>query len=90
MPSFKLRFLSILLVLLLFCFAAGANETVNINTADAETIAANLTGVGPARAEAIIAYRDANGAFASVDELTNVSGVGPATVDANRDRIAVD
>ena len=75
--------------------AAGAAATasvalpVNINTADAATLAAAITGVGENKAEAIVAYRTEHGAFGSVDELTKVKGIGPKTVDMNRDRITV-
>ena len=73
---------------------AVANEmapepTVNINQADAETLARVLHGVGLARAEAIIRYREANGGFMTAEELANVSGIGLATVDRNQGRIRV-
>lgn len=57
---------------------------VNINQADAEMLADLLVGVGPAKAEAIIAYRNENGPFASADDLVNVRGIGQATVERNR------
>lgn len=63
---------------------------VNINTDDAMTLAAILTGIGETRALAIVADREANGPFVTVDDLTRVSGIGPATVAANRDRMVVD
>ena len=74
---------------------AAANEmapesTVNINHADAETLARVLHGVGMARAEAIIRYREANGGFMTVEELANVSGIGLATVDRNQGRIRIE
>ena len=65
-------------------------EPVDINRADAETIAASLKGVGPAKAEAIVAYRDANGPFKDADELTLVKGIGPSTVDQNRADILLE
>lgn len=65
-------------------------EPVDINRANAETIAANLKGVGPAKAEAIVAYRDANGPFKDADELTLVKGIGPSTVDQNRSDILLE
>ncbi|MEE8235965.1 MAG: helix-hairpin-helix domain-containing protein, partial [Gammaproteobacteria bacterium] len=49
---------------------------VNINSADAETIAAELDGVGVSKAQAIVAYREQNGAFASPEEVLNVKGIG--------------
>ena len=65
-----------------------AGEAVNINTADKETLMA-IKGVGEKRAEAIIAYREQNGPFKSVNDLAEVSGVGQATVDANRESLTV-
>ena len=60
---------------------------VDVNSADAETIAAELNGVGIARARAIVEYRDQNGAFQSADELLNVKGVGEKLLDLNRSDI---
>ncbi|MCG5535185.1 ComEA family DNA-binding protein [Ectothiorhodospira mobilis] len=70
--------------------AAGltqAADPVNVNRADAEALAAGLHGVGPVKAEAIIAYREAHGPFRSVHELTEVDGIGEATVEQNLDAI---
>jgi len=61
--------------------------TVNVNTADARTIANVLQGVGLSRAAAIVSYRDQNGAFKSVDSLTAVKGIGDRTVELNSTRI---
>lgn len=58
----------------------GSGGTVDINTADAVGLEA-LPGVGPSIAQAIIEWRETNGAFASVDELDDVPGIGPATLD---------
>lgn len=60
---------------------------VNINTADAETLAAELDGVGVSRAAAIVAYREANGPFRSTDELLNVKGIGEGVLEKNRENI---
>jgi len=60
---------------------------VNINTADADLLAQELEGIGPARARAIVAYRDANGPFTSPDQLMDIQGVGPRVLDINRDNI---
>ena len=60
---------------------------VNVNTADAETISAELQGVGLSKAHAIVDYRKANGPFKSVDDLTLVKGIGERTVDNNRANI---
>jgi competence protein ComEA len=69
---------------------ASAAEPVNINTADASTIAASLNGIGEAKARAIIEYREKNGAFKSADELVNVKGIGLKTVEKNRDLIRIN
>lgn len=61
--------------------------TVNINSASAAEIAETLNGVGVAKAEAIVAYRDEHGKFDSVESLTEVKGIGPATIEKNRARI---
>ncbi|MCG6118754.1 MAG: helix-hairpin-helix domain-containing protein [Aquimonas sp.] len=70
-------------------FGALAADKVNINTADASTIAAALNGVGMAKAEAIVAYRTEHGPFRSADQLVQVRGIGLATVEKNRERILV-
>ena len=57
---------------------------VNINTADAETIAEELNGIGLAKAKAIVEYRDKYGPFKTADELSLVKGIGERTVDRNR------
>lgn len=61
--------------------------TVNINSASAEELATLLSGVGAKKAQAIIDYRQANGQFQSKQELTNVKGIGEATVARNEPRI---
>lgn len=62
---------------------------VNINTADAAELALALDGVGMTRAEDIIAYREQHGDFESVDALAQVRGIGPATLERNRERIVL-
>jgi len=62
---------------------------IDINSADAQTIAKGLVGVGMVRAKEIVAYRDMFGNFQSLDELTAVTGVGAATVDKNRHLLLV-
>ena len=64
--------------------------TVNINQADAETLASVLNGVGISRAEAIVAYREKNGKFYSAEELSSVRGIGMTTVAKNEGRIVVN
>jgi competence protein ComEA len=63
---------------------------INLNTADAATLEAGLLGIGPVKAQAIVDHRNSNGPFASIDELLEVKGIGPATLEKNRDRISVN
>lgn len=69
--------------------SAVVEDKVNVNSASADALAELLTGVGPKKAEAIVAYREANGPFKVVDDLLNVKGIGQATLDKNRDRISL-
>jgi competence protein ComEA len=62
-------------------------EKVNINEADAETIASALHRVGLKRAQAIVAWRKANGNFSSLEQLLEIKGIGQVTLENNRDRI---
>ncbi|MCB8888578.1 ComEA family DNA-binding protein [Vreelandella malpeensis] len=59
---------------------------INVNTADAELLA-ELPGVGPSRAAAIVEERNANGEFENAEDLTRVSGIGQATVSGMEDQI---
>jgi competence protein ComEA len=63
---------------------------VNINTADAATLARELKGIGLKRAQAIVEYRREYGPFRSADELALVKGIGPKAIEANRADIRVD
>ena len=83
------RILSSLVLLFALVGTAVAGETVNINTADAATLDRVLVNVGPAKAQAIVDYRRANGAFRSPEQLAMVRGIGLKTVERNRDRIVI-
>lgn len=81
------------LLLVLFCTAtlhATAADHVNINTANAEQLAASINGIGPAKAQAIIEYREKHGPFKSIDDLALVRGIGESTVEKNRERLLVE
>ena len=67
---------------------ALSSSKVNINTASAEELM-SLTGIGPSKAQAIVDYRNFVGAFSSVDELVNVSGIGEKTLAKIKDDITV-
>jgi competence protein ComEA len=72
------------LTLLVFTTITFAAEIVNINKADAAAIQQNLTGIGPVKAEAIVRYRSKVGKFKNLDDLQNVTGVGPALIKKNK------
>ncbi|SDU12334.1 MULTISPECIES: ComEA family DNA-binding protein [Pseudomonas fluorescens group] len=76
--------------LLMEAAAPSASAKVDLNGADAATLQKELSGVGEAKAQAIVAYRDTNGPFASVDELLEVKGIGKAILDRNRDKLEVN
>ena len=61
---------------------------VDLNSATQEQLD-TLPGIGPVTAAAIVAWRDANGRFSSVDQLGDVEGIGPARLDKLRDRVHV-
>ena len=61
---------------------------IDINTANAAELA-SLTNIGLKKAKQIIAYREANGLFVSIDDLTKVKGIGLKTIEKNRNRLVV-
>ena len=61
---------------------------ININTATADELQ-ELSGIGPTLAQRIVDYREANGAFASIEDLKNVSGIGDTRFAAIKDSICV-
>lgn len=63
---------------------------VNINTADAQTMADLLVGVGMSKARAIVKYREEHGRFTSIDQLKDVKGIGQALINTNKERLAVE
>ncbi|MBU2873498.1 ComEA family DNA-binding protein [Marinobacter salexigens] len=79
-------------LVLLFSLASGfafaEQPAININSADAATLA-SLDGIGSSKAEAIIAYRKANGAFKTPEGLAKVKGIGARTVEKNAERLTV-
>lgn len=86
-------------LVLIFCFFLGISlnvnadtpspdsqaqtQIVNINTADAQTLAQKLKGIGIKKAEAIVAYRESFGLFTHIDELAEVKGIGKKTIEIN-------
>ncbi len=75
--------------LLLAQLPAAQAGSVNINTADATTIAQELKGIGLKRAQAIVDYRAKHGAFKSADELSLIKGIGTKVIQKNRADIRV-
>jgi competence protein ComEA len=67
---------------------SGPDE-ININTADAAELE-TLPGIGPTRAQQIIDYRQQHGPFATIEEIMDVSGIGPATFEGLQDLITAD
>jgi competence protein ComEA len=62
--------------------------SININTADANQLS-TLSGIGPSKAEAILAYREENGPFKTIEELMKVAGIGPKTFEKFKDKVVV-
>jgi len=76
---------SIVLVLFLFISAFAA---INLNTADKVALE-SISGIGPAKASAIIKYRDEHGSFKNVDGLLNVKGIGPKMLDKIKGQVEI-
>lgn len=91
MEKLILRLLPVLgLAVWLASSSVLANDSVpriNINTANAAEIAAHLDGIGMAKAEAIIAYRESHGPFSDLQSLGDVKGIGDKTLEKNADRL---
>ncbi|MBX3617176.1 ComEA family DNA-binding protein [Nitrosomonas sp.] len=75
-------------VTLLFLFTGTAFAAVDLNTATQAELE-TLQGIGPAKAKAIVEYREKNGVFTSVDDLIKVVGVGPGIIKQIRDAVTV-
>ena len=67
-----------------------AVQQVNINEADAESIADVLVGIGVTKAQAIVQFREEHGPFTSIDQLLDVNGIGQSTLSNNRQRIVLE
>ncbi len=79
-----------LLTLLVACLPLWAFAgPVDINTANAETLSAELDGVGMSKAKAIVEYREKHGPFKNPEDLSLVKGIGGRTVELNRANIRV-
>lgn len=63
-------------------------QSININTATVEEFT-QLKGVGQSKAEAIVAYREMNNGFKSLEDMKNVKGIGPKFIEMNSDQLSV-
>ncbi|MFV2061178.1 MAG: ComEA family DNA-binding protein [Gammaproteobacteria bacterium] len=82
----------IILGILLSCVIFIQNvyaEPVDINSADAKTIAENLKGVGLKKATRIVEFRLENGPFRTIDDITKVKGIGPKILEQNKSYIVL-
>lgn len=84
----KSFFIAMLLSLSLVS-SATEQPTININSATVEQLM-QLDGIGKAKAEAIIKYRQEVGKFSSLEEFSNVKGIGESLLQRNKDRIRID
>ena len=68
---------------------AQAATRISINAANADMLAEHLVGIGPAKAEAIVAWRQQNGRFSDVEQLLKIKGIGAATLNKNKHLITL-
>ena len=87
MKTIKYSLNALLLALALTFSSISIAEEVNINTADAQSIASSLNGVGIKKAEAVVAWRKEHGNFTDLAALENVKGIGSKTLEKNKDNI---
>ena len=78
------------LIISLLPLAGAFAGPVNLNSADATTLAKELDGIGPAKAQAIVEYRQKNGPFRSAEDLLKVEGIGQKVLDQNRGNIRLE
>lgn len=76
--------------LTLLAFGLSAAERVNINEASVAELASALKGVGPAKAQAIIEYREENGPFTEINQLMEVKGIGKTIIVENESSLVID
>ena len=79
------------LFIVLFSFSSLLYAAqVNINTADADTLSNELSGIGQTKAEAIVAYRDQHGPYKQLEDLVNVKGIGLSTIEKNKSNMILE
>ena len=86
-----MKFIKTTILAIAFALITGVAYAgpVNINTANADNLAVNIKGVGKKKAEAIIAYRESNGPFKTIDELKKVKGIGPKILQKNKENLLI-
>ena len=89
MHKVKRLFLSMLVATAMLASLQVNAGPVDINTADAATLAGAINGVGEKKAATIVAYREVHGPFARVEDLSNVKGIGAGTIEKNRQNLVV-
>ena len=87
MKTIKYGLNALLLSLILTFTSPLMAQEVNINTADAQTIADSLNGIGLKKAQAIVAWRTEHGNFTDLAGLESVKGIGQKTLEKNKDNI---
>lgn len=80
---------SMIIMLAVSISAPGFAAPVDVNSADAQSLSDALMGIGPAIAKAIVDYRAENGPFTGVEDLLKVKGVGPKTLERNKEDIII-
>ena len=80
----------ILTFLLTLPIIGFSTEAININSADKETLMSVIKGVGEKKAEAIIQYRETNGPFKSIDELSNIKGIDIGIIEKNKHNLTTE
>jgi competence protein ComEA len=78
------------LILSLLPAGAALAGPVNLNSADAATLARELDGIGPAKAQAIVEFRQKNGPFKTPEDLLKVQGIGERVLEQNRGNIRLN
>jgi len=87
----KIMKVIVLSVMMLYVASVGQvwAGQVNINSADAPTLAAELKGIGEVKAQAIIDYRKQNGPFTTINDLQNVKGISAKTIEKNKENLSL-
>jgi len=87
--NFKIVMCILVISLLVAPVFLMAAEKINLNTATLEELM-TLDRIGPKYAQRIIDYRDTYGPFENIEDIMKVKGIGPKTLEANKDRLTVE